>query len=553
MRLYDFHGGIHPPEEKALANPGVVVDAGIPPRLRLPLNQMAAASSKACVQVGERVLGGQVIATPATEQGVPIHAPTSGQITAIDTFPVPHASGLNDLCIEITPDTDNLWVNCQPLHNWQSLDGAVLIDRIRDAGIAGLGGAGFPTATKLLAKDSHDIQTLLINGAECEPYISADDTLMQTSADSILDGADILAHAVGAQTIIFALEDNKPAAINAMRAALERRDERVDRQLVVIPTKYPSGGEKQLIEIITGQQVPAGGLPADLGIICQSPATASAVADAVIRGIPLTQRLVTVTGRTLGKPANFLALLGTPVSYLLQQADHQTQAATRLIHGGPMMGFELSSADAPIVKISNCILAPGANELPPPPAAQACIRCGLCAEVCPASLLPQQLYWYARTNDHEQLERHNLVDCIECGACAWVCPSHIPLVQYYRAGKAALANALEERERAERSQARFEARLERHEREAKERAEKRAQRKAAVQAQAQVQDPVAAAIARAKARKQSAQQPSRHDAAQSTDTQDATETDPVAAAIARSRARRAARNSAEGGKQGDNE
>ena len=330
---------------------------------------------------------------------------------------------------------------------------------------------------------------------------------MQVSADAIIEGAEILAYIVGAQHILIGVEDNKPDAIAAMREAASQCQR--DIEVASFPTKYPSGGEKQLVEILTGQQVPSGMIPAELGLLCQNPGTAVAVRDAIIHGRPLTQRIITITGEALSTPGNFEVLIGTPITHLLSLAGFQPEHNRRLIHGGPMMGFALDSADIPIVKTSNCILVPTEQELPTPPPPQACIRCGLCAEACPASLLPQQLYWFARAKDQEALEAHNLFDCIECGACAWVCPSNIPLVQYYRAGKASIVDTRQEKVRSDRLRERFEARQERIARETAEREAKRAARKAAAEQKAasgNSEDPVQAAIARAKARKQSTEQ-----------------------------------------------
>ena len=370
---------------------------------------------------------------------------------------------------------------------------------MRLAGIAGLGGAGFPTAIKLASDRDGGIHTLIINGTECEPYITADDTVMQCFAHQIIEGAEILAHMVGAETVLLAVEDNKPEAAEAMRHAAEALE---SAEVVTFPTKYPSGGEKQLIEILLNAQVPSGGIPADIGVLCQNPSTAIAVRDALIDGKPVTHRVTTVTGMSLKDPGNRRVMLGTPIKELLDTAGFNAESADRVIHGGPMMGFAVTDLDMPVVKITNCVLAPTRSEIPPPQPQQACIRCGMCAEACPASLLPQQLYWYARAKDQDQLERHNLMDCIECGACAYVCPSHIPLVQYYRSAKGSLREAAKEKVRSDNSRTRFEARQERLEREAAAREAKRAARKAAAEARAQAgDDPVQAAIERAKAKK----------------------------------------------------
>jgi len=502
--IHNIHGGIHPPEEKALSRPGTVLDAGLPNTLILPLSQHIGAPAEPVVAVGDTVLGGQLVAQATGNVSAGVHAPTSGTITDILMHAVPHPSGLDNHCIVITPDGQDRWQTLVGISDFREIEPSALVDSIHAAGIAGLGGAGFPTATKVLARAGIAIDTLLINGTECEPYITADDTLMQTNARAVVEGAEILAYIVGAQTILYGVEDNKPAALNAMQQAVTALGNGEHREVLTFPTKYPSGGEKQLIEILTGKQVPSGGLPADVGIVCQNPGTAVAVRDAIIDGKPLTDRIVTLTGRALSQPGNYRVRLGTPVSHLLEQANFNPGKKQRLIHGGPMMGFALASTSVPIIKTTNCILAPTAEELPEPPPAQACIRCGLCAEACPASLLPQQLYWYARAKDQEQLEKHHIFDCIECGACSWVCPSHIPLVQYYRAAKANIHETRQERQRSDRSKARFEARQARVEREAAQREAKRAARKAAAQqkaATADGEDPVQAAIARAKAKK----------------------------------------------------
>jgi electron transport complex protein RnfC len=412
---------------------------------------------------------------------------------------VPHASGLTDTCIEISLDGKDEWIGCDGLDNWRGETKAALLERVRLAGVAGLGGAGFPTAIKLASDRDGGIHTLIINGTECEPYITADDTVMQCFAQQIVEGAEILAHMVGAETVLLAVEDNKPEAANAMRQAAETLE---SAEVVTFPTKYPSGGEKQLIEILLNAQVPSGGIPADIGVLCQNPSTAIAVRDALIDGKPVTHRITTVTGMSLKDPGNRRVMLGTPIRELLDTAGFNDESADRVIHGGPMMGFAVTDLDMPVVKITNCVLAPTRTEIPPPQPQQACIRCGMCAEACPASLLPQQLYWYARAKDQEQLERHNLMDCIECGACAYVCPSHIPLVQYYRSAKGSLREAAKEKVRSDNSRGRFEARQERLEREAAAREAKRAARKAAAEARAQAgDDPVQAAIERAKAKK----------------------------------------------------
>jgi electron transport complex protein RnfC len=423
-------------------------------------------------------------------------------VTAIEARPIAHASGFEDQCIVIEADGQDEWLSFTGTADWRGLDAATLVEQVRAAGIAGMGGAGFPTAVKLNPGPARQIQTLLINGTECEPYITADDTLMQCQADELVEGAQILAHIVSSEAILIGIEDNKPDAIASVKAAIARSG--ADIELATFPTKYPSGGEKQIIEILTGEQVPSGGIPADIGLLCVSPGTAVATKRAIINGAPLTHRIVTLTGEALTSPQNVTACLGTPITALLTHADINAAHHQRIIHGGPMMGFAVSDLSAPITKITNCLLAPTPEELPLPEPAQPCIRCGHCAEACPASLLPQQLYWYARAKDQEQLAEHRLFDCIECGACAYVCPSQIPLVQYYRAAKGQIRDSEQEKQRSDNSRERFEARQIRLETEAAEREAKRAARKAAAQNKATEDgvDPIQAAIERAKARKE---------------------------------------------------
>ncbi len=480
-KLWDFHGGIHPPERKALSNRLPTQLAPLPAQLILPLAPPIGAPAEAIVAVGERVLKGQPIAAAGGRIGTPLHAPTSGTVSFIGLQPYPHASGLPVTAIVIDSDGLDEWTTLEPCSDYRRLEPSVLLEKIRQAGIGGLGGAGFPTAAKLLARPPEKIHTLIINGAECEPYITADDRLMRERASELVAGIEILAWLLQPEQVLIGIEDNKPEAIAAMRAALGE----CPFGLRVLPTKYPSGGEKQLVELLTGQQVPSGGLPADIGILCQNVGTCVAIHDAVLLGRPLISRIVTLTGEALARPMNVEALLGTPVGELLAFAGLDRARMDRLIMGGPMMGFTLASLDVPLIKTGNCLLAPTRSELPPPPPALPCIRCGTCADACPASLLPQQLHFFALGQEHEQLRAHNLFDCIECGACAYVCPSSLPLVQYYRAAKAEIRELEQKRHKAEHSRRRFELRQERlrkaeehKEAERKARAEQAAQAKA---------------------------------------------------------------------------
>jgi electron transport complex protein RnfC len=495
-QLWDFPGGIHPTEQKSQSNSRPIQFAPLPKQLILPLNQAIGAPAEPCVAVGERVLKGQLIARANGVISVPLHAPTSGTVSFIGPQPYPHVSGLLSEAIVLDSDGLEQWTELSPCTDYRSLEPTELLARIRDAGISGLGGAGFPTAVKLSARVAQKIHTLIINGSECEPYITADDGLMRERAAQLVSGIEILVHLIAPENVLIGIEDNKPEAIAAVRAAIGERP----FSLKVLPTKYPSGGEKQLIQILTGQEVPSGGLPADIGMLCQNVGTLVAIHDAIISGRPLISRITTLTGAALSQPMNVEALIGTPVGELLTFAGLREAELNRLLLGGPMMGFSLPSQAVPLIKTSNCLLASTATELPAPPPALPCIRCGDCADVCPASLLPQQLHFFALGQQHQQLKAHNLFDCIECGACAYVCPSSIPLVQYYRAAKAEIRQQESQQLKAEQARQRFEQRQERlrteqeqRDAERQARSEKAARAKAALAA-SQAANPSAAPL-----------------------------------------------------------
>ncbi|EKN6095376.1 electron transport complex subunit RsxC [Yersinia enterocolitica] len=458
--IWEFDGGIHPPEMKLQSSRVPMRIATLPEQLIVPLQQHLGPEGELRVSTGERVLKGQPL-TVGRGRTVPVHAPTSGVITAIAPHTTAHPSGLAELCVHITPDGEDRWREQQPWADYSLRDKNDLLERIHQAGIAGLGGAGFPTASKLQG-GLNSVTTLIINAAECEPYITADDRLMQEHASEVVLGTQILMYLLQPQQVLMGIEDNKPEAIAALQHALRGQDK---IQLRVIPTKYPSGGAKQLTKILTGKEVPFGKHSSSIGVLMQNVGTVVAIKRAVIDDEPLIERVVTLTGDALSKPGNFWARIGTPVLHLLKLAGFTPQNQPMVIMGGPLMGFTLPSLDVPIVKISNCILAPTEAEMGLSEPEQSCIRCGLCVDACPAGLLPQQLYWFSRGEEHEKARNHNLFDCIECGACAYVCPSNIPLVQYYRQEKAEIRALDQEAERAAQAKARFEAKQARLERE----------------------------------------------------------------------------------------
>ncbi len=468
IKVWDIHGGVHPTENKVQSLQHPIGEVSLPATMVFPLNQHIGAPAVACVEVGQRVLAGQIIATPKGPVSAAIHASTSGIISAIEERPLPHPSNLPGDCIVLTPDGRDEWIALEPCADYTQIDRFELIDKIRMAGIAGMGGAGFPAAVKLnprgISATQSPINTLIINGTECEPYITADDALMQTRADDIVAGTQLLAHLLGnPANIIIGIEDNKPHAIIAVHQAAAAFNKQHNTHITVahFPTKYPSGGEKQLIQILTGHEVPSGSLPASIGIVVQNVGSTVTILEAIRDGRPLVSRITTVVGEALNLQRNVHVRLGTPVNHLLEAHGFNQARAAKLIMGGPMMGFALETAEVPVVKTTNCILAPASSEVAEPTPAQACIRCGMCAEACPVSLLPQQLYWYSQSQDLDRLQAHNLMDCIECGACSFVCPSNIPLVQYYRASKGAIRQAAVDKEKSDRSRRRFEFRQER--------------------------------------------------------------------------------------------
>ncbi len=482
--LHDFKGGIHPKQNKSQSSAQNIAKADIPDTLILPISQHIGAPANPLVKVGDSVLKGQIIAQGEDFVSCNLHAPTSGVISAISEAPVPNQSGMQDICIQITTDGNDSWAPIKGLNNYLDADPQALIEIISQAGIAGMGGAGFPTHVKASIPASK-IDTLIINAAECEPYITSDDVLMRENAADIIKGIGILQTILTPQQCYIGIEDNKPEAIKALQDALKASENDTHEiHVVVIPTKYPSGGEKQLIQILTGLEVPVAGLPADIGIVCQNVGSVRAIYQAVALGRPLISRITTITGDTVAHPQNFEVLLGTPTQDLLKQAGCDQSKIQRLIMGGPMMGFTITNKQIPITKTSNCIIAATHNELADPAMEQACIRCGMCTQACPAQLLPQQLLWFAKSSNLDQVQAHNISDCIECGACSYVCPSNIPLVQYYRFAKGEIKQAKADKQNSDQAKLRFDTRNARLEREE---AEKAAKRKARADAAAKKQ------------------------------------------------------------------
>ncbi|MFA0183306.1 electron transport complex subunit RsxC [Vibrio splendidus] len=528
--IWNFPGGVHPAENKKQSNTTDIVHARLPEEIVLPVKQHIGKPGNLLVAVGDIVLKGQQLTALETGFTLPVHAPTSGVITAIEPRTTAHPSGLSDVCVVIKPDGLDTWIEKKPVEDFSTKTSDELLDVIRQAGISGMGGAGFPTAKKLQSGLGRT-DILIVNAAECEPYITSDDKLLQEHAEEVLKGIEVVEHILQPKLTVIGIEDNKPDAIKALEIAAKDKD----IVIRVIPTKYPSGGEKQLIKILTNKEVPAGGIPADIGVLVQNVGSLYSIKRAVIDGEPVVNRVVTLTGKTFKQPRNVWALLGTPVHELLEEFGYKAdKKLPRLILGGPMMGFTLPHANVPITKTSNCILAPTRREISPSTYEMECIRCSACAEACPASLLPQQLQWHAKANELDKCEELNIKDCIECGACAFVCPSEIPLVQYYRQAKAEIKTRKDEATAAERAKIRFEeknARMERDKAERENRFKKAADNRRKDMKSADGDDAIAAAIARVKAQKTAADQtPNAEPAVKPA----------VAAAIAKAKAKQAA-------------
>lgn len=453
-RIWDFNGGIHPPEMKAQSCCVSLRTVPLPTMFIVPLQQHLGPKGELCISRGDRVLKGQPI-TSGQGRAVPIHAPTSGTVNAIEPHITANPLGQEELCVHIKSDGEDQWVNLDPVENYRQLSADELIQRIHQAGIAGLGGAGFPTASKLQGCIG-SVETLILNAAECEPYITADDRLMQEHSDQIIEGAQILRYILNPRVTLIGIEDNKPDAIAALKKSLHRQK---GISLRIIPAKYPSGSAKQLTKVLTGKEVPHGKHSSSIGVLIQNVGTVFAIKRAIVNGEPLIERAITLTGAALSKPGNLWVRIGTSVQHLLDHAGFQPQLRPMVVMGGAFTGFTLSALNIPIVKISNCVLAPSINEISSQVPEQACIRCGFCVAVCPSGLLPQQLYWFIRGQEHNKARDYNLSDCIECGACASVCPSNIPLVQYYRKEKAKIKEIDQEAERTAEAKVRYKNKL----------------------------------------------------------------------------------------------
>ncbi|MDP2833681.1 MAG: electron transport complex subunit RsxC [Pseudomonadota bacterium] len=464
-KLFTFNGGVHPEGHKDISNATPIRLMPLLPRYVVPLRQHIGTPARPLVQAGDTVLRGQMIGAPEGYVSTAIHAPTSGRVLAVAAHEVPHPSGLADLCVVIESDGLDQSIEFQPL-DWQALDPSALRNRIRDLGLAGLGGAVFPSYIKLNPGATKNLDTLILNGAECEPWITCDDRLMRERAAEILQGVAVMRHMLGAREVLIGIEDNKPEAIAALRAAAASEVE-----VIAVPTLYPGGAGKQLAYTLTGKENPAGVRCTDVGVQVFNVGTAYALYRAVALGEPMLSRVVTVTGH-VARPGNYEARLGTPLAELLQAAGGALPGATGHLVGGPMMGFDLEDDTAPLTKAVNCIIVKHPDFFPAKPTALPCIRCGACARACPATLQPFEMYWFSRAKDFGKAQSYDLFDCIECGCCSFVCPSQIPLVDFFRFAKSEIWERERHKNDADQARVRHEFKEFRLEREKKEKAEK---------------------------------------------------------------------------------
>jgi electron transport complex protein RnfC len=484
FKLFKIRGGVHPDDRKHLSAEQVIASLPMPGLLHIPLQQHIGAAADPLVRRGDMVKKGQILARNQGMISAPVHAPTSGRIMGVGGYPAHHASGLSVRTITLKPDGMDEWCELPKVpDNPFTLSAEEISHRVAAAGIVGMGGATFPSAVKLNLRKRYNLHTLVINGAECEPYLTCDDRLMREHPDLVLDGVRLMAHALGVKQVLFAIENNKPQAQAALRQAIAEPSakwqggEDIAAHVIGLPTRYPMGSEKHLVQTLTGRETPARGLTADIGVVVHNVATALAVHEALRYGKPLISRVVTVSGQAVEQPRNLRVLIGTPLQTLVDYCGGFAEDPVKLISGGPMMGQPLPSIRVPVVKGSNGLLALTADEIVQQQSSP-CIRCASCVEACPCGLVPLEMAAHIRAGSLDASVKLGLTDCIACGSCSYVCPSHIPLVQYFNYAKGELASRQRAQHKQNETKRLAEARTERMEAIKRAKKEEMARRKA---------------------------------------------------------------------------
>jgi len=485
MKLFPIRGGIHPDYRKEATSEKPIVALPLPRLLYIPVQQHMGAPARVAVEIGAQVKKGQLLALGQGAVSAAVHAPTSGKIVAIGSITAPHPSGLPQLTITLETDGKDEWAELpEAIADPFALPAQKIKERVAASGIVGLGGATFPSAVKLGLGGQYKLEILLLNGAECEPYLTCDDRVMREYADEVIDGARIMAHSLGTAKIVIAIEENKPQALAIMTKAAESL---ANVEVTGVPVQYPMGAERHLTQAVTGRETPARKLTADVGVVVHNVGTARAVHHAVRFGRPLLSRIVTVSGGAIVEPKNVEVPLGTKVSELIAFCGGLTKEAKRFVNGGPMMGQPLPSLDVPVVKGTSGILALTAAETNEH-ATQPCIRCGTCVTICPCGLVPVEMAAFIRHDKLDKASELGLMDCVSCGSCSYICPSNIPLVHFFNYAKGALNAADRDRRKQEQTKALVEARTARLERAAEAKRQAALAAAAARKAQSQSSD-----------------------------------------------------------------